>query len=136
LFELQHYLFAITFKIAANSKSSSAFFCDTSNSCEGGHIMQLETPPGYQQQTYKPAIAIDQATKKSSLAKIPLVTTDALETLCGYARRIGYCGPEENDFALYRLKIRVEGQRYPMMMLPGLFILKDGYFSPADSFAD
>jgi len=98
--------------------------------------MQLDVPLNYQQRTYKPAIAIDQATKKCSLAKIPLVTTDALETMCGYARRIGYCGPEKDDFALYRLKIRVEGERYPVMTLPGLFILKDGSFSPTDGFVD
>jgi hypothetical protein len=97
--------------------------------------MQLERPLSYQRHTYKPAIEIDQATKKSSLAKIPLVTTDALETLCGYARRIGYSGPRREDFALYRLKIRVEGERYPVTMLPGLFILKEGYFSPVDGFA-
>jgi len=98
--------------------------------------MQLEIPLNYQQRTYKPAIAIDQATKKSSLAKIPLVTTDALETMCGYARRIGYCGPEKDDFALYRLKIRVEGERYPVITLPGIFILKESYFFPIDGVAD
>lgn len=98
--------------------------------------MQLEVPLIYQRRTYGPAIAIDQATKKSSLAKIPLVTTDAQKTMCGYARRIGYCGPEKDAFALYRLKIRVEGNRYPVMTLPGLFILKDGSFSPTDDCAD
>src|SRR5690348_1613295 len=99
-------------------------------------FMQLEVPLSYQRRTYRPAIAIYQATKKSSLAKIPLVTTDALETMCGYARRIGYNGPEKDDFALYRIKIRVEGKRYPVMTLPGVFILKDGSFSPADDFVD
>lgn len=97
--------------------------------------MQLEVPLIYQRRTYRPAIAINQATKKSSLAKIPLVTTDVREPMCGYARRIGYCGPEKDAFALYRLKIRVEGRRYPVETLPGLFILKDGSFSPIDGFA-
>ena len=97
--------------------------------------MQLEVPLSYQRRTYKPAIAINQATKNSSLAKIPLVTTDTRETMCGYARRIGYYGPEKDAFALYRLKIRVEGKRYPVITLPGIFILKDGSFSPTDDFA-
>ena len=97
--------------------------------------MQQETPFNGQRHIYKPAINIDQATKKSSLAKIPLVATDALETLCGYARRIGYSGPERDDLALYRLKIHIEGKRYPVTMLPGLFILKDGYFAPTEDFA-
>lgn len=98
--------------------------------------MQVETSFSHQQRIYKPAIAIDQATKGSSLGKIPLVDVVAQETMCGYARRIGYSGPERNDFALYRLKIRVEGKRYPVMTLPGIFILKDGYFSPTDGFTD
>jgi hypothetical protein len=95
--------------------------------------MQTEIPLDYQQRIYKPAIALDEATKQRSLARIPLVATDIQGTMCGYARRVGYCGPKRSDLALYRIKIRVEGKRYPAMTLPGLFILKGGSFSLTDA---
>jgi hypothetical protein len=99
--------------------------------------MQSEIAIYYQQKTYKPTIALDKATKQCSLARIPLVSTDTdrQETMCGYARRVGYCGSKRDDFALYRIKLRVEGNRYPLITLPGLFILKEGSFSPTDGFA-
>ncbi|GHO93501.1 hypothetical protein KSF_035490 [Reticulibacter mediterranei] len=76
---------------------------------------------------YIPAIAIMRATFKHSWNKIPVATTAAPEHVCGEARRIGYSGKDENDLALYRLKIR-PGRGLPTVTLPGIYIIENGLF--------
>lgn len=79
------------------------------------------------QQMYIPAITITSATFKHSWGKLPVATTGAPERVCGEARRIGYTGKSETDFALYRLKIK-SSNGIPTMTLPNLYIIKDGIF--------
>ncbi len=79
------------------------------------------------QQTYIPAVTIASATFKHSWGKLPVATTGAPERVCGEARRIGYTGKSETDFAIYRLKIK-SYQGLPTVTLPNLYIIKDGLF--------
>ena len=79
------------------------------------------------QQTYIPAVTITSATFKHSWGKVPVATTGAPERICGEARRIGYTGKSETDFAIYRLKIK-SYQGLPTVTLPNLYIIKDGLF--------
>ncbi len=79
------------------------------------------------QQTYIPAVTITSATFKHSWGKLPVATTGAPERICGEARRIGYTGKSETDFAIYRLKIK-SYQGLPTVTLPNLYIIKDGLF--------
>ena len=79
------------------------------------------------QQTYIPAVTISSATFKHSWGKLPVATTGAPERVCGEARRIGYTGKSENDFAIYRLKIKHDNG-LPTVTLPNLYIIKDGLF--------
>ena len=78
---------------------------------------------------YRPAVALMRATFKHSLASIPLVKADVPETICGRARRIGYCGTQKENFALYRLKIHNQSRNGKVTAtLPGLFVLDEGVF--------
>lgn len=78
---------------------------------------------------YRPAIALRQATFKHSLASIPLVKADTPETICGRARRIGYCDSQQGNLALYRLKIHKQSRNGKVTAtLPGLFVLEGGEF--------
>ena len=79
------------------------------------------------QQTYIPAVTITNATFKHSWNKLPVATTGAPERICGEARRIGYTGKSENDYALYRLKIKLDNG-LPTVTLPNLYVIKDGLF--------
>lgn len=79
------------------------------------------------QQTYIPAVTITNATFKHSWGKLPVATTIAPEQVCGEARRIGYTGKNETDFALYRLKIK-SGNGLPTVTLPNFYVLRDGFF--------
>ncbi len=79
------------------------------------------------QQTYIPAVAITNATLKHSWGKLPVASTLAPDRICGEARRIGYTGKQDNDLALYRLKIK-SGNGLPTVTLPSLYVIKDGSF--------
>ncbi|HZO71952.1 MAG TPA: hypothetical protein VFB60_07095 [Ktedonobacteraceae bacterium] len=90
---------------------------------------------------YRPAVALVQATFKHSLASIPLVNIDTPEAICGRARRIGYCGSQKENFALYRLKIHRQSRNGKVTAtLPGLFVLDGGVFhlfaTPGDEASD
>lgn len=85
------------------------------------HIL-LERP-----HTYVPIIAITRATLKHSWSKIPVATAIVPDQICGEARRIGYAGKDENDLALYRLKIR-PGRGLSTVTLPAIYIIEDGIF--------
>jgi hypothetical protein len=86
-----------------------------------------EQPLLERQHIYIPAIAITRATLKHSWNKLPVATTTAPEQICGEARRIGYTGKNENDLALYRLKIR-PGHGLSTVTLPGLYIIENALF--------
>ncbi len=79
------------------------------------------------QQMYIPAVTITSATFKHSWGKLPVAMTGAPERVCGEARRIGYTGKSETDFALYRLKIK-SSNGIPTVTLPNLYVIKDGIF--------
>ena len=79
------------------------------------------------QQTYIPAITIANATFKHSWNKLPVATMVAPERICGEARRIGYTGKSENDYAIYRLKIKLDNG-LPTVTLPNLYVIKGGLF--------
>lgn len=79
------------------------------------------------QQTYIPAVTISSATFKHSWGKVPVATTGAPEHVCGEARRVGYTGKTETDFALYRLKIK-SSNGIPTVTLPNFYVIKDGFF--------
>jgi hypothetical protein len=76
---------------------------------------------------YVPIIAITRATLKHSWNKISVATATAPNHICGEARRIGYTGKDENDLALYRLKIR-PGHGLSTVTLPAIYIIEDGIF--------
>lgn len=83
---------------------------------------------------YRPAIALMRATFKHSLASIPLVKADTPEAICGRARRIGYCGTQKENLALYRLKIHKQSRNGKVTAtLPGLFVLEAGVFRLFDT---
>jgi hypothetical protein len=102
------------------------------------HFMQKEIPLCYLHRTYRPAIALENATRRRSLARIPLVSGNASGEVCGEAHRVGYrsSGTLEpgNDLAVYRLKVRINmgaaKDRRMMITLPGFFVLKGGSFRP------
>ncbi len=79
------------------------------------------------QQTYIPAVTISSATFKHSWGKVPVATTGAPEHVCGEARRVGYTGKTETDFALYRLKIK-SSHGTPTVTLPSFYVIKGGFF--------
>ena len=79
-----------------------------------------------QQNHYIPAIAIQRATLRHSISRLAVATRNAPDQICGEARRVGYTGKTEHDFALYRLKIKTgHGQT---ITLPGFYIVEDGIF--------
>lgn len=83
---------------------------------------------------YRPAVAIMRATFKHSLGSIPLVKADMPEAICGRARRIGYCGTQKENLALYRLKIHKQSKNGKVTAtLPGLFVLDEGVFRLFDT---
>ena len=85
------------------------------------------------QKIYQPATRLAQATRRHSMARIALTTTESPSRICGTAFRIGYCGAELDDLALYRLKVSGTGKApngRETKTLAGFFILKDGVFSP------
>lgn len=80
------------------------------------------------QQTYVPAFAIAHVTFKHSLQKLPIATLNAPEHICGAAQCVGYTGNQEHDLAIYRLKVRTGDNKFPVITLPGFFVIDDGIF--------
>lgn len=79
------------------------------------------------QQTYISVVAISRITLKHSLYRLPIATADAPDHICGVAQRVGYTGKQDNDLAIYRLKVKT-GNNLPVMTLPGFFVLEQGVF--------
>jgi hypothetical protein len=100
--------------------------------------MQKEIPLCYLHRTYRPAIALENATRRRSLARIPLVSDNTGSEVCGEAHRVGYRSSGNHqpgdDLAVYRLKVRMNidtaKDRRMMITLPGFFVLKGGSFLP------
>ncbi len=80
------------------------------------------------QPIYLPAVLPPIGTREHSLSKYVLAIKETPDRPCGLARRVGYTGPKTTDFALYRLKVRVNPDLPAITTLSGFFILKDGLF--------
>ena len=79
------------------------------------------------QQTYIPIIAIARITLKHTLYRLPIAMKDAPDHICGTAQRVGYTGTQQNDLAIYRLKVKTVSH-LPVITLPGFFVLEQGIF--------
>ena len=79
------------------------------------------------QTIYIPGIPVDRATLKHSLNRLPVALLKQPDHICGEARRVGYTGKEDQDLALYRLKIKAN-KGLPTITLPGFFIIENGIF--------
>lgn len=79
------------------------------------------------QPIYLPAVVPPIGTREHSLRTYTIAQSETPERICGLARRVGYTGPEETDFALYRLKVRSDPERLATT-LSGFFILENGIF--------
>ena len=80
------------------------------------------------QLTYLPAVIPPVGTRERSLSKYVLAVRETPNRPCGLARRIGYVGPKATDFALYRLKVRVNPDLPAITTLSGFFVLENGIF--------
>ncbi len=76
---------------------------------------------------YCPAIAIDSITVHHTFGKLAVTPLGEPEILCGIARRVGYTDGSNTALALYRLKIKIQGQRI-YVTLPSLFVVVGGIF--------
>lgn len=81
----------------------------------------------HDQYIYVPGIAIIKATLKHSWSRLPVATSAAPDSICGEARRIGYTGKDDDDLALYRLKIK-PGNGLSTVTLPNIYIIEEGLF--------
>lgn len=79
------------------------------------------------QHMYTPAVGITRITAKHAMGKVFVTSTDAPDRICGIARRIGYTGKQDNDLAIYRLKVRSDPSA-PVVTLPKLFVVDGGIF--------
>jgi hypothetical protein len=79
------------------------------------------------QQVYAPAVGITRITAKHAMGKVFVTSTEAPDRICGIARRIGYTGKQDNDLAIYRLKVKVESSSQ-VVTLPKLFVVDGGIF--------
>lgn len=85
------------------------------------------------QYTYRPATPLARATMRLSPSRIALISCEEPGNICGKAFRVGYCGKQPDDLALYRLKVSGVGRAKngrETTTLPGFFILDRGIFSP------
>lgn len=81
---------------------------------------------------YVPLFTMLDATFKHSLSKIQVTAMHAPEHICGTAQRVGYTGNRENDFAMYRLRVRSDNRR-STITLPGFFVINNGVFIDYES---
>ena len=87
----------------------------------------IQIPSQQPQQIYIPAVGISRITVKHSLPRLPVATAKTPDQVCGVAQRVGYTGTQDNDLAIFRLKIKA-GQNLPVITLPGFFVLEQGVF--------
>lgn len=80
-----------------------------------------------QKMIYCPAIAIDSITVHHTFGKLAVTPFGEPEAQCGIARRVGYTDGSDTALALYRLKIKIPGQRI-YVTLPSLFVVVGGIF--------
>lgn len=67
-----------------------------------------------------------ELTKARSRKVLAIAYADVPGERCGSALRIGYTGPQDNDKAIYRLKVIGKDRKF--FTLPLLYVLKDGVF--------
>ncbi len=67
-----------------------------------------------------------ELTKARSRKVLSITYADVPEERCGSALRIGYTGTQDNDKAIYRLKVIGKGKKF--FTLPLLYILEGGIF--------
>jgi len=81
---------------------------------------------GLSETIYVPAINIRTATFRHSLSRVQVASINAPGHVCGVAQRVGYTGSQDQDLAIYRLKIKTDN--HLATMLPGFFVIKEGVF--------
>ncbi|GAC1428648.1 MAG: hypothetical protein PVS3B3_24150 [Ktedonobacteraceae bacterium] len=79
------------------------------------------------QPIYIPTVVPPIGTREHSLSRYLLALKETPDRICGLARRVGYTGPKETDFALYRLKVRTTPD-LPILTLSDFFVLENGVF--------
>ena len=82
-------------------------------------------------QQYMPAVALTRATLKHSLPKVPVSVWNAPERICGTAQRVGYTGKQDDDLAIYRLKIK-PADGLSTITLPNFYVIDQGIFIEYD----
>lgn len=82
----------------------------------------------FAQQTYLPAIHDASPVFEQSLRSVPIVASDAPDSVCGIAYRVGSTGKSRSDLAMYRLKLKVSLASLRTATLPGFFVIEDGIF--------
>jgi hypothetical protein len=88
----------------------------------------MKIPLSLFQEQYIPTIPDERPylTVTHSWKTLPISRSSAPEQICGSARRVGYTSSQPDALALYRLRVIY---RYRSMMLPGLFVFRDGAFA-------
>ena len=70
---------------------------------------------------------IAQITARHTMGRVLVAFADKPEHVCGVARRIGYTGTDDNDLAIYRLKVK-ECADDKATTLSTLFVVDGGLF--------
>ncbi len=61
------------------------------------------------------------------MSRLPVALANTPDQVCGIALRVGYTGKQDNDLAMYRLKVKA-GHNLSVITLPGFFVLEQGIF--------
>ena len=88
-----------------------------------GEMNEQQQPYG----VYMPYGGIARITAKQSHRHVPVVASNEPDRIRGVARRIGYTGKSDDDLAIYRLKVAVDGSS-ASTMLASLFVVNEGIF--------
>jgi hypothetical protein len=91
--------------------------------------MMKERVRSKQQITYCPAITVDRITIHHTLGRLAVTTLEEPGSLCGIAMRVGYTSTSDTALALYRLKLKIQGQRV-YVTLSSFFVVDGGIFLP------
>ncbi len=79
-----------------------------------------------QNERFVPAFPINTITIKHTLGKFMIAREQDPERSCGVAKRVGFTGKQENDLAIYRLKIMNVGKS--LTTLPSFYVVTEGRF--------
>ncbi len=88
----------------------------------------MKLPVALLQEDYSPVIPDERSylTAVHSWKTMLIHTRSEPDRTCGYARRVGYTGGHAEARAIYRLRVLY---RHRTVMLPGLFVLQEGFFA-------